>query len=350
MMAMRRSVASAEVQVAGCHALAYACCNNPEGDFHACVACCSAAADADAHAAVVSALAAHPRDAKLNTLAVRALREMLRNNELLARRAATADGSAVPLTITSAMQRSLSNVELVQYGSEALSIMYRLVPNATPPPGLALLMVSVLRQHSSIDDVCANCMMVLTHLIASDVSAHTKRSVLDAGLPVVAVHALCQHVRGGQARLAAAEMLFIVAVDDTLIQRQAVACGVLKLLRKIMDAGTNHGGPIPGVEQAFFKGFKNLLAARAEAHDEACTEPGCELCGMQSGRCAAAGCSLRAGASGDVILKRCASCRTAAYCCSAHQRNAWATHKPACHTRAAVLAALATLADETATG
>jgi hypothetical protein len=47
-MAMRRSVASAEVQVAGCHALAYACCNNPEGDFHACVACCSAAADADA--------------------------------------------------------------------------------------------------------------------------------------------------------------------------------------------------------------------------------------------------------------------------------------------------------------
>jgi hypothetical protein len=67
---------------------------------------------------------------------------------------------------------------------------------------------------------------------------------------------------------------------------------------------------------------------------------------MQPGRCGAAGCSLRADTAAGVTLKRCASCRAAAYCCTAHQRDAWAAHKRGCGARAAVLAAQAALSNE----
>jgi hypothetical protein len=188
-------------------------------------------------------------------------------------------------------------------------------------------------------------MLALMPLLVSEACVRTKRDMLDAGLLMVAVHALCQHARGGAAREVTACVLIALVANDALVQRRAVACGVPKLLREILR--TAHGGPTPGEERERFESLNAVLAACAEAHGEACAEPGCELCGMQPGRCGAAGCSLRAGAGAGITLKRCASCRTAAYCCMAHQRDAWAAHKLVCGARAAVLAAHAALTNET---
>jgi hypothetical protein len=90
------------------------------------------------------------------------------------------------------------------------------------------------------------------------------------------------------------------------------------------------------------------LTAALEAHDGAAAAcdagAACVRCAEQrreGARCGLAACGARRRHEQPAKgLLRCASCRTAAYCCGEHQREAWAAHKPACLVaRAAATAA-----------
>ena len=349
-LAMEQNLKTADVQAAGCYAIAYACCNNPEGEAAASAACRASAVSAGAYSAVAAAMAAHPQHAKLNGFAVRAMREMLFYKEDLSRWASRGSGKALlPELLLTTMQRFLGDVELVRYGCGLLATMFEAMPYDTPPPDLGLAIIAVLGKHSYVDEVCVLCMSLIAQLLACKAHAPSQHKEPDTGLLTVTLNVFCNHVRGGPVCMNTAPVLYMLLANDAHAQRFAIACDVPKLLRKILRTIPQHG-PVSvaeiKLEQPFFEKLKALLSACQEAHGEACAEPGCALCGMQPGRCGAAGCTVRDG--GDVILKRCASCRTATYCSTAHQRDAWPTHKHVCRMRAAVLAAHAALANQKA--
>ena len=342
---MQRNPADADVQEAGCHLFVYACCNNPEGDKSAAVACCAESAKAGAHIAVATAMLAHPLEHKLNALAVRALCEMMHNNDLLRSCAATDDEAAVPKAVIDAMERYVDDAELVQFGSTTLAFMF--VPldvaacSSLPPlpPSIALSIVAMLQRYGSVDTICVPFMSMLLPVVSLVEHANARRALLDADLATVAIHVICQHASGGIAREVAMRFLFMLLQDDAVVLRRVIACGLPKLLRKMMrDGATNRLSP---VEATVMKELRVKLAALEDAHGPTCAEADCALCGMHPGRCGSTSCSIHAGV--DVTLKRCAACKTAAYCCAAHQRDAWTKHKPVCRARVAVQAALAAL-------
>ena len=95
-------------------------------------------------------------------------------------------------------------------------------------------------------------------------------------------------------------------------------------------------------------------AAPVDPDGDACgcggADAACERCmrlRAQGKSCGLLGCGLarRADDPGRAMA-RCARCRRAAYCCSAHQKDDWARHKAECRAPAAAQAANAT-ADET---
>ena len=244
----------------------------------------------------------------------------------------------MPAALSAAIQQFLGDAELVRYGIQAFMYLYVALTSALPPAlpsSVALVALAVLRKHNAVAAVCMPCMTVLMQLFKDEANAGTIRTLLDAGVLLVIVHTLCQHAQGGAVREMAALTLAMLLANDALGQRRVVACDLQKLLREILGSACRPRGK----ELSVFESLNAMLVACAQAHGEACAEPGCELCGMQPGRCGAAGCSLHADAGANITLKRCASCRSAAYCCAAHQRDAWATHKLVCRARAAVHAA-----------
>jgi hypothetical protein len=76
--------------------------------------------------------------------------------------------------------------------------------------------------------------------------------------------------------------------------------------------------------------LQRQLEAAARAHaPQPCTR--CADMRAHGAMCALPGCMIRKQPDG-ALLQKCSRCMTAAYCCAAHQREAWPEHKKACRS------------------
>ncbi len=136
------------------------------------------------------------------------------------------------------------------------------------------------------------------------------------------------------------EEIFSAAVHalDALTHTETAAHEAAVVRAGALEAILEDGRPVGARME---EDFMPRLRAAAQRHDAApCAHADCARCAAAAraggSMCALAGCSAatRAGA-GDKRLLRCARCRTAAYCCEAHQRSDWGRHKRECRTLAA---------------
>jgi hypothetical protein len=79
------------------------------------------------------------------------------------------------------------------------------------------------------------------------------------------------------------------------------------------------------------------VRAAARRHDRSrCINAACKRCAAARERgalCGLPSCGARARPDGK-RLKRCGRCLVTAYCCEAHQREHWPTHRPLCRPAA----------------
>jgi hypothetical protein len=130
--------------------------------------------------------------------------------------------------------------------------------------------------------------------------------------------------------------LFIMDDDDAYTRAATRACALEALLEH--EPRERHESD--EFTQESFRVLLDLLRYDAQLHDEArCEHAACKRCAGLRARgamCTHAGCGARtradasADANAKTALRRCARCRTAAYCCVEHQREDWGRHKGEC--------------------
>jgi hypothetical protein len=245
------------------------------------------------------------------------------------------------------MQKFPADATLQQQCAGALELMFvisaRMHGAVRPAQAAAAVSVLVAALQAHADHLQAQyaCCAALSNIAAEHDPRHAMfADTFTAGAIKAVVAALQTHSGGLRTsrdankryrvnKLVDAALLALMHMQQecTVNTMRMVHAGALGVVNATLCASLRaDGAPTFALELA--QQLQRELEAAARAHAaQPCTR--CADMRARGAMCALPGCMIRKQPDGT-SLDKCSRCMTAAYCCAAHQREAWPEHKKAC--------------------
>jgi hypothetical protein len=242
--------------------------------------------------------------------------------------------------VLAALQKFPADARLQQFGAGALEMTFAFPARAPGALGAAQaaaavsVLVAAIQAHSNDVELQFRCCEALRNIAAVHGAHDAMAATFTASAIKTVLASLQKHIgdlasRNGSRRHLATKLvptalsaLWYMQRDCAVNTLREVHAGALGVVSASLRAS------LPAEAQERAQLLQRQLEAAARAH---AAQP-CERCaGMRAhgAMCALPGCTIRKQPDGTP-LQQCSRCMTAAYCCAAHQREAWPEHKKAC--------------------